>query len=217
MAFVDRYRLVGLERNPFAAKMEVDVALSSFIDRGLAEPPVPGSCTLVQVIGESGWGKSTQVLHWREITPGPYHYIVRSPYRQRWLKPPMPVGGVVYGDEIDRMPMLLRRRWFRSLALKNATTIIGTHQDLSRVAQAAGFEEIITHHLSALNRRELGQLLQNRLADSAVAPDHFCFSGEDIEIILTESEGIPGEADVAAHRLLAQRVEQATQSVSRSR
>lgn len=210
VTFIDRYRQVGLERNPFAASMEVDAPIRSFVDRGLADPPPPHSGILVQVIGESGWGKSTQVLHWREATPGPYHYIPRAPYRLRWGTAPMPEAGVVYGDEIDRMPVTLRRRWFTRLAKQSATAVIGTHADLTRVGRAAGFHDVVTHWLSPLGEDELGQLLRKRLAEAATTPDHIRFSCEDIETILSGSDGIPGEADVIAHRLLAERVEEAT-------
>ncbi len=206
--FGDRYHAVGLERNPFVAPQLGSPACSAFVSRGLSDPPPPWSQTLVQVIGESGYGKSSQVEHWRNTMPGPYHYIPRRPYRNRWHRPPQTErsNGVIYGDEIDRMPTPLRRSWFTRLAAQDVTLIIGTHVDLARLGERSGFD-VITHQLEPFDRATLERAIHARLNTvsfgSAVSD---LFSATDIDRIHAESNGNPEEADVICHRLLARRV-----------
>ena len=121
---VDRYVAVGLTHNPFAAPGHDDRLGPAFVDRGLPNPPGPGAGTLVQVIGEAGAGKSSQLRHWQRLVPGPHHWVPRAPYRSRWTTAPEPVDGIAYGDEIDRMPTPIRFRWFRQAARLGATLVI---------------------------------------------------------------------------------------------
>lgn len=207
MTFHDRYEAAGLTHNPFAAWQVGDPSLLTFVDRGLPAPPPAGSRTLVQVIGESGYGKSTQLQHWRSQTPAPYHYIVRAPYRARWLTPPKPeLNDILYGDEIDRMPTLIRKRWFRTCANANATLIIGTHVDLTDLAERVGFT-VITHTLQPADPALLRRIIDARLEGASMSSGHLRFGDEDIDTIVTESGGVPGDADVICHRLLAERVQ----------
>jgi hypothetical protein len=203
-SFVDRYRAAGLERNPFAALQASDQAPSSFVSRGLPAPPPPGSKTLVQVIGRSGYGKTTHVQHWRTRTPGPYHYIPRRPYADRWHEPP--IDDIVYGDEIDRMPTFHRRRWFQQLATAQSTVVIGTHLNLDRVAARSGLH-VITHRLGPADRTVLGKMIDLRL-DSVALSDVPTprFTSDELDLVWTESGGVPAEADVICHRMLAERV-----------
>lgn len=198
MVFVDRYRAAGLYGNPFAAPQAHDDTPPHFVDRGLGGAPSPGSKTLIQIIGDSGYGKSTQLARWRAAVPGPYHYIPRAPYRGRWAPPP--VEALVYGDEVDRMPAVLRARWFRSLAHRGATVVVGTHEDLVAPARRAGLE-VVTHRLKPLTVGELRDFLDGTLRASG--DPLVQFSDEDIYEIAERSGGIPREACVHAHALLA--------------
>jgi len=206
---LDRYRQVGLAANPFAVQIhDGDAALDIgpwFVDRGIPDPPSPGSGVLVQVIGDQGMGKSTHLAHWRKRHPGPYHYIPRRPYRQRWHSPPL--SPLVYGDEIDRMPVWLRRRWFRRLGQMTATVVIGTHADLSRVARRAGLA-VRSHELTPVSADELAEVLSRRLQAAAVG-DHlpaFRFTEAELQQILVESHGNLRTVDSVCHRILADRL-----------
>lgn len=215
--FVGRYRLVGLRGNPFSAGGFDDpnepVTGPWFVDRGLAPPPPPGSGVMVQVIGDQGMGKSTHLAEWRRLRPGPFHYIPRRPYRDRWQTPPN--GAIVYGDEIDRMPIRLRRLWLRRLAVIEATVIIGTHRDLEPVARRAGFDAIHTHRLGPVTRPELATVLERRLLAAGVAGRTLsvAFTDDDVDLIHAESGGNLRAADSIAHRLLAERVRQVADRV----
>lgn len=206
----DRYHQVGLRNNPFYANMSDDpqepVTGPWFVDRGLAPPPPAGSGVLVQVIGDQGMGKSTHIAEWRRLQPGPLHYIPRHPYHDRWRPPP--IGALVYGDEIDRMPVPLRRRWLRQLGLVGATVVVGTHRNLTGVARRAGFE-VRTHRLGPVSRSELAAVLERRLRAAAVdRVVSVAFTGSDVIAIHAESGGNLRAADSIAHRILAERVRQ---------
>ncbi len=203
--------------NPFAATTESDdptepATGSWFVDRGLPPPPPPGSRTLVQVIGDQGMGKSTHVAEWRRITPAELHYIPRRPYRDRWQAPP--VADVVYGDEIDRMPVLLRARWLRRLASLDATVVVGTHRDLTRVARQAGLA-VRTHHLQPVTRTELAMVLERRLRSAALDGREVTvgFTSADVDEVFAASGGNLRAADSMAHRILAERVRQGAEMV----
>lgn len=204
MAFTNRYRDAGLTHNPFAAWQVGDPPLAGFVDRGIPSPPPPGSRTLVQVIGESGIGKSTQLGRWRGLTPGPLHYIPRSPYRDRFKTPPLadPDRNIVYGDEIDRMPAMLRWRWFRQLASDETTLVIGTHDDLTTLGERSGFA-VVTHRLSPVTRPLLAEMIEQRMQQSSCGPIDVRFSDDDFDRILETSGGNPREADVLCHQILA--------------
>lgn len=208
----DRYRALGLSRNPFAAPLPDAPALAAFVDRGLPAPPPPGSTALVQVIGHSGLGKSTQLQHWRTLTPGPYHWVPRRPYVARWTRPPNTPenNGVIYGDEIDRMPIPLRRRWLRRLAAARATLIIGTHVDLTSLGRRVGFR-VITHHLQPVGHDVLVEMANRRLTDAACGPiPPVQFSPTEVAEVAELCGGNPGAADVLFHQLLARRAHELT-------
>ncbi len=204
--YVDRYHEAGLRRNPFVARQIGDPPVAFFVDRGVPAPPAPGSATLFQVIGESGFGKSTHLDHWRTGTPAPYHYIVRAPYRQRWMEPP--VESLVYGDEIDRMPRPLRRRWFRDLAAIGATVVVGTHRDLAVPARRAGLA-VQTHRLEPMDATTLIAIVNGRI-DAASTElgkrSPFRFDAAELNRLLQRSGGVPRVAEVIAHQMVADRV-----------
>jgi hypothetical protein len=208
----DRYRALGLRHNPFAAPERGAPPLTAFVDRGLPHPPAPGSTTLVQVIGDSGLGKSTQLQHWRQHTPGPYHWIPRTPYAARWARPPQAddAEGIIYGDEIDRMPAPLRRRWFRQLARAGTTLVIGTHADLSSLGKRAGFS-VVTHQLQPAGPELLAEMANRRLIDAACGPiPAVQFSTVEVADVAARCNGNPGAADELFHQLLAQRAQRRT-------
>lgn len=212
--FVDRYEAVGLTQNPFvAAQLPAAGDLNCeklFVDRGLPAPPPAFAKSLVQVIGDSGLGKSTQLQQWRSTQPGPLHYIPRVPYRSRWSAPPRPAHatGTIYGDEIDRMPSALRAQWFRSLAQANITLIIATHRDLTSLGNLFGFE-VITHILTPVDRAGLRSIVDRRMSAFATAPDQQQINLDDavLDQVWQQSGGNPGAAEVVLHSKIAHLVQ----------
>lgn len=204
---IDRYHRVGLRRNPFAAPGPTGISGDAFVSRGLPTPPPPGRRTLVQVIGDEGAGKTTHIHQWRRLRPGPYHYIPRQPYRSRWADGP--VGPIVYGDEINRMPVPVRRRWFKGLAAIDATLVIATHSDLSSVGRRFGFATV-THRLPPLDLDTFTRIVEHRLAAEAIDPTgggRFRFDQGEVELIFHRSSGQLRDAEDLCHMLLAERIQ----------
>ena len=201
----DRYADHGLRANPFAAPGHDDVLGDAFVDRGLPTP-LPGAGALVQLIGEAGAGKTSQLKHWQTQHPGPYHWVPRNPWHSRWATPPNPDGGIVYGDELDRMPSPVRSRWFRTCAADGATLVAGTHRDLSRPAARAGLH-VITHHLGPADHALLQEVIDLRLRSVAIGDNMPEFATADlVHDVLRASAGNLREADVLCHQRLAQHV-----------
>lgn len=210
---IDRYVTHGLRANPFAVPQRGPDADPFFVDRNLPDPPSASSCTLVQVIGAKGAGKSSQLRCWRRNAPGPYHYVPATPYRNRWVRPP--VEQLVYADEIDRMPSLLRWRWMQQLAAANATLVAGTHLDLAPVARRAGLA-VISHHLGPADLVTVRAVLVGKvsLASDMSMGRTFELTDAEIAAIHRCSHGSLRTAEILAHETVAQRVQSdvATQS-----
>lgn len=202
---IDRYELHGLTGNPFAAEVSADEAQALFVDRYLPDPPSPRSSTFVQVIGDRGAGKTTQVQAWRRRIGGPYHYVPATPIRQRWAT--APVAALVYADEIDRMPVLLRRHWFRRLGRVAATVVAGTHVDLESVARRAGFA-VVTHRLGPANLNTVRAVIEQRLRAVAITGGArpLRLSEAEIAEIHRRSNGSLRAVELLGHELVAARV-----------
>ena len=212
---VDRYVAHGLQANPFAVGSQGTGAQFFFVERDLPDPPLASSCTLVQVIGDKGAGKSTQLECWRRRAPGPYHYVPPRPYRSRWARPP--VEQRVYADEIDRMPALLRWRWMRKLASKGATVIAGTHVDLESAAKRAGLC-VVTHRLGPADLATVRAVLSERVRRAAVhgiAAPAFELTEAEMVDIHQRCDGSLRNAEILAHEVVARRV-RAEEQVSSS-
>lgn len=207
---IDRYRAVGLAANPFA--VEASAGTGVFVDRGLPDPPPPGSATLVQVIGDKGAGKTTHVRRWRSLVDGPYHYVPRSPRRDRWRRPP--VGPIVYADEIDRMPAPVRRAWFRALARSRSTVVAGTHRDLTAPARRAGLA-VRTHRLDPADEAILRTFVEQRIDATSLAGGTeraLLLDDDDIALVHRESGGNLRVAESLLHVLVAERVDASSQT-----
>ena len=92
------------------------------------------------------------------------------------------------------------------LAEAQSTVVIGTHLNLERVAARAGLH-VITHRLGPADRTVLEQMIDLRLDSVALADVPTPrFTTDELDLVWTESAGVPAEADVICHRLLAERV-----------
>jgi len=131
--WVDPYRALGLQRNPFEVREVPGVPAAEWIDRGHA-PPTPAACALVQLLGPRGAGKTSLLFHWKQELPGPYLY-----YPEGWGRFRLPpVAPLCYWDEADRIPWPWLLAGFAAARWTNATVVAGTHRDLSRVARSLG-------------------------------------------------------------------------------
>lgn len=202
---VDRYLAHGLKHNPFA--FDVAELHEVFVERGLPTPPPANARVLVQLIGAKGFGKTTQLHAWRRQRPGPYCYVPPGSLRQRWLQPP--VAGLVYADEIDRLPPIVRMRWFRQLANAQATVVAGTHQDLAAPARRCGLS-VITHNLDAVDLETLRRIVDAKVRaaqqTTAELSSAFAITDEELRGVHERSHGSVRIAERHLHELLAARV-----------
>lgn len=159
---IDPYRAAGLARNPFV----VDgprVDRSVWLDRGFSEAVVAPN-TLVQFLGEKGAGKTAHLLHWQRQAAGPYRHV--APGWNRLRLPPLS-GRVVYWDEADRIPPPALAAGLRRTRRRNATVVVGTHQDLSRWARWAGME-VTTIRLGGVGEGEVQQWADLRIRAASI-------------------------------------------------
>ena len=202
---IDRYEQHGLSGNPFACSPNFDLSL--FVDRGLPAPPPPGSGAMIQIIGDRGVGKSTQLAHWRSHLPGVHHYVS---VENRWQLPPL--APLVYADEVDRLPRVLRWRWLRALGAQQATVVVGTHVDIGATARRAGLE-VQTHQIGLPSPLAFEQMVEQRfVAASLVDPggsaarDALRLTADEIADIYRRSGGSLRSAEVVGHDVVARRV-----------
>jgi hypothetical protein len=111
------------------------------------------------------------------------------------------------------MPGPQRWRWFRRLAERGATLVIGTHIDLSDLAAKAGFgrdgRELSTYELPTIDRATLDAMLDARIAaasiDETVDPTSL-LTNADRQRILERSAGSIRDVETLGHELIAARV-----------
>jgi hypothetical protein len=160
----DPYQRCGLLGNPFVAEPARPWAEPGWADRAPAQPLAPGQGLLVQFIGVKGAGKSTTLNRFRSQSPGPHRYVPPGPGRWR----PLPVAPLVYWDELDRSPRVLRRvGWLRAARIR-ATVVAGTHVDLAAEAGRVGLS-VQTVELPPISIAELTTWAEARLAASRLS------------------------------------------------
>lgn len=158
------YAALGLTGNPFVAETRSGVAPDLWIGRAGAPPaPQPGRRGLIQLIGPKGAGKTSHLLRWRALAPGPYHYV--SPGPARWRRPP--VAPLVYWDEVDRLAAPVRTGSLMYAAARRATVVAGTHEDLTGIARACGLA-VTTYDFPALIPAVLQEWAGLRIAKAAL-------------------------------------------------
>jgi len=157
----DPYARCGLTGNPFVEEPAQAWTEPGWAERTPADPPQPGQGVLLQFVGVKGAGKSTTLRRYRSGFPAPWRYVPPGPGRWR----PLPVAPLVYWDELDRSPALLRAQAWRRAARTRATVVAGTHVDLAGEAARAGLS-VQTFVLPPITVTELTEWAQARLADA---------------------------------------------------
>lgn len=148
------FESLNLRWNPFGAPALDDLAPLAVVD---VEPFLerlrrPGFA--LQVLGESGRGKST---HLRAL----HSYFPEAPYI--WFpegeKPsPIPQAALLFLDETQRLPARLRRQVFS----RPASFVIGSHMNHARELTRAGLEQV-TILLQGLTNERLAEIIQRRI------------------------------------------------------
>lgn len=194
----DGYHRLGLQRNPFIADPTPGIAPQLWIETGRL---VPRSGEIVQLIGNRGAGKTTQLLHWQHETGGAYRHVL--PGRQRWAR--LPIADRIYWDEADRVPHVLLRQAIKAAARIKAAVAIGTHIDLAPRLESSGFV-IRTHQLGHIAAMDVEAWAAQRIANTQL-DGHAAFSlGPDLaESVAEESGGSWRVVGDQLHAWVAQR------------
>ena len=155
------YQAIGLAGNPFEADAPAtDDAI--WIDRGLGEPPAPGARRVIQLLGPTGAGKSTQLARWRGASAGPVLIVPRGAAGTgRWLLPP--VAPLAFWDDVERLPAPMLGLALAQAALQAATVVVATQRDVGGAARLAGFT-VETTRLPGPNPAQLMAWAAKRVA-----------------------------------------------------
>lgn len=187
---IDPYRRVGLDRNPFVAEPAPGVAAHHWTDRGLPRALDYQSGVFVQVLGPKGSGKTSHLLRWRSLLPGPYQHV-----RPGWARlVRLPIARVVYWDEADRSAWLtpaLRRQ-----AARGGMVVAGTHRDLSSEARSAGLR-VETHELGQLSAAEIEAFAVRRTVAAGGHPG--LLAGTEFELVARRAGASLREAGRLLH------------------
>ncbi len=121
----------NLRRNPFGeltAEERVELAV---VDVDAIASRIETRYSAVQLIGESGRGKTTRMLVLcREFADSCYVYLPED-----GRCPVIPEGNPLLIDEAQRLPRAVRRQVFAS----GLPLVLATHRDLSRPLSRAGY------------------------------------------------------------------------------
>jgi hypothetical protein len=145
---------LNLRRNPFGEfSIEdwtrlADVDLEEF-DELLAEP---GS--VVQFVGEKGYGKTTHLLAIGARFPGSGYVHIPEGERAE-----VPAGNPVLIDEAQRLTWRQRRQVFRS----SVPLVLGTHRDFTRELSRAGRRVRTVAVEGRMNATRLTRILNSRI------------------------------------------------------
>ena len=114
----------------------------------------PGQRRALQWIGDSGRGKTTRLLALRHRTGAPY---VRVQLERPG--PAFPQAPLLLVDELQHLPPRARRRLYR----RGAALAIGTHDDLTRELERAGYAVQTVRVVDELSVERLEAMLGRRL------------------------------------------------------
>jgi hypothetical protein len=169
------FERLGLRGNPFRALTEDEWAALAWLPPALQaalDEPLP----ILQVRGESGRGKSSALLALkRELLARGRdpHYLYLPPGTHR-LKRSQLSGDPMLLDEIERLPVRVRRRLFRT-SLQSMESpprlIFSSHDDLTREVERIQPASVASVTVPAVTSEQLMQLLHRRIRAASPSAD----------------------------------------------
>ena len=202
MTWRDPYHLLGLYRNPFVSEDIDELIETTWINRGLSQPPSIRAKMFVQVKGAIGAGKTSHLLYWQRQTDGFYVCYPPHPLCQdkgnRWCIPP--IGDIAYWDEAQGIPISLLLLALGKAAIHKSTIVAATHCDLSWAAKLVGLR-IKTITLPPLDIKTLLQWGKQRIEMARIPTTKVTLdlTSEVAELILAKSNNSWREAATYLH------------------
>lgn len=186
----ERFDLAG---NPFRALTEDEWAALTWLHPVILsalEQPLP----ILQIRGESGRGKSSTLLAVkRELLARGRdpHYLYLPPGVYR-LKRDQQLGDPLLLDEIERLPIRVRRRVFqRTLQSEGRLPglVFSSHEDLTQEIERIQPAAVISVKLPPVTRQQLMDLLHHRIRAASPSGDLPIWFATDAVSLLIELYG----------------------------
>lgn len=181
------YHSLGLRYNPFKQTESLNISTDLWIDFGFSNPPSVKSSLFRQILGEKGAGKTSHLLHWQELTHGPYYYCQKG-----WLRWRFPtLGEIAYWDEADSIPLPILLLTLIYARCRCLTIVVSTHIDITWLAALCGFS-IEKIFLSTLSTENLIIWTEKALKAAQLSPKNpisLELSQKEAEEIMHKSQG----------------------------
>lgn len=155
------YARLNLRRNPFGElEPEERAELAVTGVEGLAERlRRPG--VAVQLLGDSGCGKTTHLLALRRrFLDAPFVKVIQG------VRTRVPAGYPVFVDDAHLLPPAQRLRLFR----RSASFVLTTHRDLSAELERRGLEPVVVRPAETLDAQRLERLVHLRIEAARRGP-----------------------------------------------
>jgi hypothetical protein len=157
------YAHLNLTRNPFGEASAADRAATAVTELGDLPERLARPGFAVQIIGDSGRGKTTHLLALRRSFPeAPWVRIDPGA-----TPPRIPAGTPLFVDEAQYLSVWRRRRLYRDRARSLA---LGTHVDLRAELARAGFEVHTIRPAAEVSVERLEAIFHARIAWARRAP-----------------------------------------------
>lgn len=156
-----------LSRNPFGELTREQRAEAAVVETQEFQSLLAGPRSALQFMGDCGHGKTTHMLALLSRYPdAAYTYLPED-----GPCPPIAIGSPLFIDEAQRLPWLRRRQAFQ----RGVPLVLGTHRDLTRPLQRAGYQVHTVHVSADLNASRLCAILNRRIELASMgtgAPPH---------------------------------------------
>jgi hypothetical protein len=165
------FESLGLARNPFSSLTEDEWAALAWLHPAVREA-LDQSTPVVQILGESGRGKSSTLLAVKRelLTLGRDPHYVYLPPDSRRLKASEIYGDPLLIDEIERLPARSRRRLYhtRLHAHRDLPSLIfSSHVDLVLEVERLETGTTASVKIPSLSETQLGDLLNVRIRSAS--------------------------------------------------
>lgn len=168
---------LNLLRNPFG-ELEFEERVRSAVinfDTWLVDLKSPRIA--LQFMGDCGRGKTTHMLALlKHFEAGKYVYLPEEK-----PLPTIPIGSPLFIDEAQRLTWLMRRSAFR----RGVPLVLGTHRDLTKSLQRAGYEVQTVEVAEQVTRERLLDVFRQRIELARLGDGELpCVTSADVDWLM---------------------------------